>query len=678
MVSVETSMDYGQGVEAELAAERAAQGNRRRLRVFAAVCCCALLAGLAFTFSRPAEYRAQARIAVRTAAVVAELPQLGARPASPTVSTAAHDGAADSLAGEAARLSSRPVIEAALAALREQGVELPEFGPDPLQGVQAALTAQPLPDSNLIELSAVGREPAHLAALVNALFAAYSKEIADNYAKTASSEGEALRQELDALNRRIADKRAALERFRERADIVSGDRGENEILARVKGLSASLNAANEKVAQAEGRVRSLRESIAAGKAAVRARDNPSLAGMEARASELRATLREQERAYTPQFMAMDPNVRAVRSRLADLEAQIAEQRAASGQTSLAEAEDELATARQAQRKLQAQIAEDRAAVHQFSRNFSIFESMQAELAQIEASRSSLSERLLRTETSEASRRPSVQIVEAATPPRDPWRPDYARDAGIAAALSVALGLLAMALVELFNRPPRPSTAPVIVTRPWLGLGQALRPALAVGPRWRALAGTAPEAARLPAAGARELTQDEVARLLQALPPADAAWAVMLLCGATPDEIRGLAAADLDAGGAAIRLQGAGARSLRLPAAWCATLAAAAADGQHAAVVDMPAADDELNRRLLCAAHDAGLEDPAGITPQTLRHTCIAYLVRQGLRFAELGRVVGALPADALAEYAALAPAGVRRSLDEIDALMPALQAPRGE
>lgn len=335
--------------------------------------------------------------------------------------------------------------------------------------------------------------------------------------------------------------------------------------------------------------------------------------------------------------------------------------------------------RESQRKLQAQIAEDRAAVHAFSRKFSTFESMQAELAQIEASRSNLSERLLRTETSEASRRPSVVVLEAASVPVDVWRPDYGRDAGISVAVAFALGLIAMALVEVFNRPPRPSSTPVIVPHAWITMGNTFQPSLAGGPSLRSLGDQATSpAARLPGAAdpARELSQSEVAKLLRTLRPGDAAWVSLLLCGATLEEIRGLAVTDLDAASATVRLQGPCARALGVPPAVFELLAATAVDttGQGAGVMDIPGADDELKRRLLCAAHDAGLEDPAGLTPQTLRHTCIAWMVRQGLRFGELERVVGALPTDALASYARLSPNGVRRTIAEVATLMPALDA----
>jgi hypothetical protein len=44
--------------------------------------------------------------------------------------------------------------------------------------------------------------------------------------------------------------------------------------------------------------------------------------------------------------------------------------------------------------------------------------------------------------------------------------------------------------------------------------------------------------------------------------------------------------------------------------------------------------------LTCAALDAGLAGAAGISAEALRHTGIAWLVRQGLRFSELAGLVG--------------------------------------
>ena len=661
MFSQEKLINPDQGNPPGIAVELAMRGNRRRLRVFLMVFIPLLLAGFAYTFARPPEYRAQASIAVKTAGVVRTV---SSAPRQETVTTAAAPGKGG-LSSEAGVLTSRPVIDEAVAALRQRGIDLPEFGVDPVPAIQSALTAESVADTNIISLAAVGPHPAHLADILNALIDVYTRRLLDSYSSSSSGEIEALRDELARLNLRLAEKRKALEEFRQTADIVSSEREENQILARVKGLSNSLNLATDKVAQAEGRVRSIRESLAAGKTVVRSRDNPTLAALETRASQLREALREQERVYTPQFLAMDPNVRGMRSRLADLEKQITEQKAGSGQMLVAEAEEELASARQAQQKLQAQIADDRRTVHVFSRNFSAYKSMEQELAQIEASRSSLSERLLRTETSERSRKPSIEVVEEAIAPQTVWRPDYLRDAAISVAAALVVALGAMALVELFNRPPPPSNAPVIVPQSWIAVGHDSSLPLPGRVTHPTLPNASPQAL-LPGVSdtPRLLSQEEIACLLQMLPDKDAVWATLLLCGATPEEIHGISPASADAATASVRLQGSAARELRVPTHIGAALATN--------VNVMPGSDEEVARCLLCAAHDAGLDEPAEVTAAALRHTCIAYLVGQGLRFSELDRIVGLLPADTLAKYAAFAPPGTRRGIAEIDPIMPAL------
>ena len=82
---------------------------------------------------------------------------------------------------------------------------------------------------------------------------------------------------------------------------------------------------------------------------------------------------------------------------------------------------------------------------------------------------------------------------------------------------------------------------------------------------------------------------------------------------------------------------------------------------------------DLDAALLYAAHDAGIEDADEVTPLSLRHTYVAFLLRQGMRFSELVKLVGHLPADTLAAYKLLAPTGPRQSLEPVDRLLPAIR-----
>ena len=79
--------------------------------------------------------------------------------------------------------------------------------------------------------------------------------------------------------------------------------------------------------------------------------------------------------------------------------------------------------------------------------------------------------------------------------------------------------------------------------------------------------------------------------------------------------------------------------------------------------------DDLTADLLYAAHDAGIEQPATVTPAALRHTYIAFLARQGIRLSDLIKLVGRLPADQAAVYSAYAPSATRIGMDEVVRVM---------
>src|SRR5262245_64326299 len=104
-------------------------------------------------------------------------------------------------------------------------------------------------------------------------------------------------EETRKLEARVSAKRRDVEAFRARHDIVSLEREENEVFARVRGLGTSLAAANDRVAIAEGKLRSLSESAAAGKGVVRSRDNPTLADLDEQASLIREDLLELESSF---------------------------------------------------------------------------------------------------------------------------------------------------------------------------------------------------------------------------------------------------------------------------------------------------------------------------------------------------------------------------------------------
>jgi len=660
---------------------QARRGNRRRLAVFAGVFGTALLLGQAWNYTRPDEFRASLRLQIG-------LPEAGVASAGSAVSTA--------LANQLQTLNSRPLLEKLARALAAAGRPLPGSPDEAVTRLQAMLQVQPVAGADVVALEATGPAPALLADVLNTLPDVIRAELVASQAHAADARLAGAQAELARLDQAAAARRAQLERFRGTAGL-QAEREENDAVAQSKGLTVALNNAVEKEAIAAARLRTLDDSTTAGRAPSLARDDPTLASLETRASVVREELRDMERVYTPEFMAMDPQARAKRARLAELERQIAQQRVAGQQAALQAAQNELAGAHATVERLRAQLAAARPALRGESARFGQAKALEDDLAQVEKARRDTLERVARLDADERRREPTLTVLEAATVPTAPFRPDHTRDAGWVLGGALLLGLLAMGLVEVFNRAPRllpaapgptlvmpgawPPGAPLLAGAP----GPAAWPGLAAPPGQ-------PPALAAPAAGPAVLQQDEAAALLAAA-QGPARWLCALaLLGLTAQELAALRETDIDVPGQRLQVRGAWARLLDLPDWLARSLPQPAADRPllHDAA-GQALTDADLQTLLAFAALDAGLPQGASLPIEALRHTGVAWLVAQGLRFSDLPARVGRIDAErvaALATQAGLAGAagaagatgpagqGPRRPADAVVGLMPALrQAP---
>lgn len=666
--------DVSRQAEAEAEARRS---NRRRLTVFLVVFAVTLVPGLAWNLLRPGEYRANARVQITAGTVSAR-----AEPAAPALAAAEPPAQKIDLLTQAQILTSRTLLEEVVRRLVKEGQALASAGADPIAELQNSVRAMPVPGTDIVELEAVGASPERLARIVNTLIDSYRDQLFSSHGSASLGAVGNLRGEVENLGTIIANKRAQLAGFRLRSGVVSSERSENEALARIKGLSESLNKANEEAAKAESRLHTLRESAASGKSPVLARDNPTLASIEQRISATREQLRDMERTYTPEFMAMDPVARASRARLAELEQQLSRNRLSSQQAALAAAEEDVAGARATVERLRGQIEAQRRVAQAFSGSFHEAQALEDDLARLEAARRSASERLAKLEASESSRLPTLTLIEAASVPGKPWRPDYLRDGLLNLVASFLLGLLAIWFIELFNRSPAPAPAmptAVVVPQPWMSPDMAM-----AAPRSMPELGHDPAdpAVALLSGGAtlpRELTQEEVRSLLAGADGDGRLLCTVLLLGLTVDELRELTIGDVDLATLQLKVRGASERSLPLPAWLASPLARYSGEDPDKPLfgnsLGQPPNASDINARITCCALDAGLQAAATVSPEVLRHTFIANLMRQNVRFSELAALVGKLGSDELAAYAATSQGPRRVRAAELDLIMPALREP---
>ena len=393
---------------------------------------------------------------------------------------------------------------------------------------------------------------------------------------------------------------------------------------------------------------------------------------------LREQLRDLERDFTPGFIAKNPNVAAVRQRIVEVERQIAAQRDAGQRTTLAQAREELASAQAAAARIQNQIAKGQRELGQFAARLNEYKSQQDQLTAVETAYQDASRRLAKLDATVRAHTTTLKLLDPASTPQQPWRPNYWRDTGVCLGASLVLALLAMGLVELFNRPePRPG---VVVLQAQSGGLPGVPVQNALG--WQE-ASAIPLAARAPAllpqppTFPRELSQDEVASLVQGSDDDSRLAVLLLLSGVSPDEALALRWSDVDVAGNRIHVGGGAARDVAMHDSLHALLAARAAAARSEFVLgqqDRPVSRDTVNAQLLCGAHDAGIENAIDVTPDCLRHTYVAFLVRQGIRFADLTRLVGQLPAEVLGAYSTLSPTGSRVPQEAIDVVFPAFRS----
>jgi hypothetical protein len=125
------------------------------------------------------------------------------------------------------------------------------------------------------------------------------------------------------------------------------------------------------------------------------------------------------------------------------------------------------------------------------------------------------------------------VLEAATTPQQPWRPLFWRDAALAVAGSILLALLAMWLVELFNRSePQPT---LVIAQSLGGPPYPPMPILSGGGAPdTALPGVAMPLLAEPPIPPRELRHEELAALIRAGADVDRVAMLLLLNGVGPD------------------------------------------------------------------------------------------------------------------------------------------------
>ncbi len=534
------------------------------------------------------------------------------------------------------------------------------------------LSVEPVPETNLVELRARGPNPGELALVANAWIDAYQefreRFVRENKASTSA----ALEEEFEQLGRKIEAKRRELDDFRRAHDILSKRDTDNQAMARLNGLTAALNQASDKEVLTKAKLDALREAIAKGEPVAPVDKPQGLRALEERAQELREMVKDLRRRYTPQYIALEPQLKLLPEQLAQTEVAIRKKLEDSKRTALSETEQAYASARQSVQDIRRQIELHKREAAEFTARFAEHQALVADLEQLEALYRATQSRLVQIQAKPTERFPQLQVVERAYEPTSPVWPNYWRDSGIALAGSLGAALLITWLYDYLTRRERPLPAMSLPDIQIFSVPEKLASRL-LSRREKTIPALAEdERPTLTHSGPRELTEAEIHLLLKAAVPGTRRLLALLLSGLTLEEASRFGADNLDLDGNRLIVDGECPRDLPLAPrlkAWLMQNNASSLARSSETELDL----DEVAGLIACAVADAGIAEPGSVDADAVRHTYILYLVRQGIRLADLERIVGKLPAKTVARYAQFSPSGPGLRAESVSLIYPALR-----
>ena len=164
------------------------------------------------------------------------------------------------------------------------------------------LDVNAIPETNLVEMSARGGDRDLLPPLVNTWIDVYLEMHALEVKRAKERTSEMVSDQLAELDIKLEQARLDLAAFREEHEIISAERQENDILARLEGLNKALNTAIEAEVNAGARVKSMQAAIDRGESLLPRDEQRGLDRLETELQELEAQSAALSRRYTQDYI----------------------------------------------------------------------------------------------------------------------------------------------------------------------------------------------------------------------------------------------------------------------------------------------------------------------------------------------------------------------------------------
>lgn len=647
--------------------------NSRKLIVFTLIFLLSAASGLTYVYSRPALFRSYA-----TLLTVAQT----------DIDQRSSEADIQHVAIQRQILTGQELLHETLSRLnQEQEQEQKERSDDKLfltnltiPELRHMLAVQAIPETNLVELAATAYHPKILAPLINTWIDVYLERRAEEIRQTTGLTLEALREELSGLKEQILIKRHELADFREANNITSLGREnifENQSLAHFKGLNHSLNKANEEVIKTKAQLDAVNKGVNEGKIVLPDRDKQEMRTLELRLQKLQKQLTEFDRKYTRNYLALHPDLNLLPEEIKQLEKEIKIKRSYGQNTVLTESRHNYEVAQLSLSEIKKQLEEHKQEASIFSSRFTEQESLLTALEGLEKLHQTTQERLIQIEAKQAEKFPQVKVIERAFLPRKPISPDYTRDAVIVLISSIFLSIFAVWLVEYLTRRENDkasiSVSDINIYNDSHQGYQKINEALNQNTS-RALQHEHNNALEQPLhkeLSHRELSIEEISTLLEASDIKAKQIIALLLSGLTLDEISRLEREDIDFNKKAISISEEDKRTI--PLNYILKALFENIEPCPAWNKKQSTSISTLEAIITYAVIDAGLSEAGQFTAESISHSYIIYLIKQGIRLSELGEITGDIEPTRLSEYGRHSPDKKGLSISEIDLIHPSLK-----
>lgn len=529
--------------------------------------------------------------------------------------------------------------------------------------LKAMLSVEPVAETNLVQLLAEGGQPRILQQAVNAWIAVYLKIRAHFISETTEKATAAISKEIGLLEQQVDHDRKVVETFRLTHDILSEQSADNQAHARLQGLNRSLNLALEEEVKTKAKLDTVRGALAEGKAVIPDNDSQSLADMMKRAQQLREKVAGFQNQFTPEYIQLNPKLHTVVEQLAELEAKIGTKIKVGSRYAIQEAENNSAAARAAVKAIKLQMDEHKQQAAEYTSQFSKYQAMQEELLKLEELLQKTKQRLIEIEVKQRQQYPQVDVVEWASLPDKPIRPNYILESSIAFAACLSLGLFGVWIVDYLYR-EQGSQSAVTLSGIHLYHDGAGRNTFGLQERRKQMVYDPVQLLQqdLP----RELTQAEISALSSAADPQASGVLCLLLNGFSTEEIGNLTVDDFDLEKSCIHVASRG-RDIIMNRHSAALFTE---DYLQAWRKHHEFNKQEIESMLTCAAIDAGLSGPEHINAEIIRFSYMLFLVRQGIKLSDLAKVFGPISPARLVELGRFSPEQAGIPIEDIDQEFP--------